>query len=51
MPAQLRPDMKLAKLAYKLMKVEKDQQQKPNPSPSDERKKEWASTYTKSAAR
>jgi len=41
MAGQIRPDEKLAKLAYKLLGTPKDQQQKDTPKPTDDQKKRW----------
>lgn len=51
MPAQLRPDMKLAKVAYKLLKTPKDQEQKNTPNPTEKQRREWQTTYAQSANR
>ena len=51
MPAQLRPDMKIAKIAYKLLKTQQDLQQKNTPLPTEKQREEWQTTYSKSAAR
>lgn len=47
----LRPIPKLAKVAYKLLKTEKDLQQHNTSEPTERQRKEWASTYTKSNIR
>ncbi len=41
MPVQLRPDAKLAKLAYKLLGTPKDLQQKKDYQPTEKQKIEW----------
>lgn len=41
MPGQLRPNMKLAKIVYKLLKTPKDQQQKAHPQASDKHIRQW----------
>jgi hypothetical protein len=41
MPGQLRPDEKLAKIAYSLLKTPKDQQQKNDPKPTEEQLHRW----------
>lgn len=44
MPQALRPIPKLAKLAYKLLKTPKDQQQHNQKKPTEKQKREWATT-------
>ena len=51
MTQAIRPNAKLSKIAFDLLKINKDQQQKNDLNPSLRRKKEWASTYTKSNIR
>lgn len=47
MPVQLRPDMKLAKLAYKILDTPKDLQQKNQKTPTAKQAAAWrASTST-----
>lgn len=42
MPAQIRPIEKLAKLAYKILNVPKEQQQKNTGKPTEKRLRAWA---------
>ncbi len=49
MPGQVRPNMKLAKIVYKIQKTDKDQQQRNEPEPSDRRRKEWQATYLRTS--
>lgn len=51
MPGQIRPIPSLAKVAYKLLKTEKQLQQKDTPMPTERQRQEWASTYMKSYVR
>jgi hypothetical protein len=51
MPAQLRPDKKLAKIVYKLLNTQTDLQQRNTPLPTEKQREEWQTTYSKSAAR
>lgn len=44
MPQALRPIPKLTKLAYKLLKTPKDQQQHNQKKPTEKQKREWATT-------
>lgn len=41
MPGQIRPDAKVRKIAYKILKTPKDLQQKDNPEPSKKRYESW----------
>lgn len=44
MPQALRPIPKMAKLAYKILKTPKNQQQHAHTQPTEKQKREWAST-------
>jgi hypothetical protein len=41
MAGMIRPDEKMAKLAYKILKTPKDQQQQNQPSPPEKLIKQW----------
>lgn len=41
MPGAVRPNKKMAKLAYKILKTPKDQQQENQPRPSERHVREW----------
>lgn len=41
MPGAPRPDKKLAKIAYRLLKIPKDNQQETHPKATDKQKYEW----------
>jgi hypothetical protein len=47
----MRPIPALAKVAYKILKTEKDLQQKETYMPTEKQRKEWATTYTKANVR
>lgn len=51
MPAQLRPIPALTKVVYKILKTEKDLQQKNTTNPTEKQKREWATTYSKTNVR
>lgn len=51
MPGQIRPNEKLAKVVYELLKTNKDRRQKNTEIPDERQRREWASTYNKSLAR
>ncbi len=44
MPGQIRPDEKLAKIVYKVLKTPKDLQQKNTVKPTERQMREWYST-------
>ena len=44
MPAQLRPSMKLAKVAYKILGTPKDLQQKNQSQPTERQAEQWRSS-------
>lgn len=41
MPGAIRPNIKAAKIAYKILKTPKDKQQHNQKKPSDEKIREW----------
>jgi hypothetical protein len=51
MPGQLRPDPKLTKIAYAILKTEKNQRQKNTTIPTERQRREWSTTYMKSNIR
>lgn len=51
MPGQIRPNEKLAKVAYEILKTSKDSRQKNTELPTERQRREWAATYNKSLAR
>jgi len=44
MPAQIRPNLKLAKIAYKILQTPKELQQKDIKRPTKREVREWATT-------
>jgi hypothetical protein len=51
MAAQIRPIPKLSKVMYKILKTEKDLQQRNTHQPTERQLKEWSSTTTKTNVR
>ena len=51
MAAQIRPIPKLARVAYRLLKTDKDLQQRNTSEPTKRQREEWATTYCKSNVR
>ncbi len=47
----IRPIPALTKVAYRLLKTEKNLQQKNTVEPTEKQRKEWASSYSKSNIR
>ena len=47
MAQAIRPDLKLAQVAYKLLKTDESLQQKKQYKPTEKQKQEWASNYNK----
>lgn len=51
MPGQLRPIEKLAKVAYRILKVDQDKQQKNTHQPDERRLREWSVSYRRTNVR